>query len=181
MTTIRVELSLSPCHRRWFDVGCLCLEDPVQAIHLEVYTQMTPIPNECVNQMRFETPIDYAFRSTGYSLTVGAVMSGKLSVSAEDWHQSYAGVTRQEILYNSGIALATLYKNRLMRWIGQWLRHLYRISFVFKSLSIYWLIWFSLVSKDFYERLIFMVNINETMFAIIVLNDSNRRFYSNKF
>lgn len=56
---------------RWYDIGCIVLDDPVLGINLQVYTQSTPIPNECVNQMRFETPIDYAAKSTGYAVTTG--------------------------------------------------------------------------------------------------------------
>ncbi|CAG2115249.1 unnamed protein product, partial [Medioppia subpectinata] len=100
---------------KWYDVGCLVLDDPVMGINIEVYTQMTPIPNECVNQMRFETPTDYPLKSTGYSVTVGAVMAQKLNVSPEEWHQSWVGISRKDIIHQSANALANLYKNRLLR------------------------------------------------------------------
>jgi len=100
---------------KWYDIGCIVLDDPVLGINLEIFTQSIPIPNECINQMRFETPIDYAFKSTGYSLTVGAVMAQKLSTLPEEWHQSLVGISRKDILLQSAIALANLYKNRLFR------------------------------------------------------------------
>lgn len=28
---------------RWFDIGCLILEDPGHSIHIEVFTQATPL------------------------------------------------------------------------------------------------------------------------------------------
>ena len=96
-------------------MGCLYLDDPVLGINLEVYTQMTPIPNECINQMRFETPIDYVFKSTGYSVTVGAVMANKLNCAPDEWHLSFTGVSRKEIIYQCALSLANLYKNRLFR------------------------------------------------------------------
>ncbi|XP_054158458.1 protein PRRC1-like isoform X2 [Oppia nitens] len=100
---------------KWYEMACLVLEDPVMAINLEVFTQLTPIPNECINQLRFETPIDYAFRSSGYSLTVGAVMSQKLNVQPEEWHESWIGIPRKDIIQQSVTAIAHIYKNRLIR------------------------------------------------------------------
>jgi hypothetical protein len=38
---------------RWFDVGCLVVEDPVHGIHLETFTQATPVPLEFVQQVGF--------------------------------------------------------------------------------------------------------------------------------
>lgn len=38
---------------RWFDIGCLIVEDPVHGIHLEAFTQATPVPLEFVQQVSF--------------------------------------------------------------------------------------------------------------------------------
>lgn len=38
---------------RWFDIGCLIVEDPVHGIHLEAFTQATPVPLEFVQQVGF--------------------------------------------------------------------------------------------------------------------------------
>ncbi|XP_055284759.1 protein PRRC1 isoform X3 [Moschus berezovskii] len=35
---------------KWFDMGCLIVEDPVHGIHLEAFTQATPVPLEFVQQ-----------------------------------------------------------------------------------------------------------------------------------
>ncbi|NWW93120.1 PRRC1 protein, partial [Rhynochetos jubatus] len=35
---------------KWFDIGCLIIEDPINAIHLEAFTQATPVPLEYVQQ-----------------------------------------------------------------------------------------------------------------------------------
>uniref|UniRef100_A0A8D1Z1T0 Protein PRRC1 n=1 Tax=Sus scrofa TaxID=9823 RepID=A0A8D1Z1T0_PIG len=37
---------------KWFDIGCLIVEDPVHGIHLEAFTQATPVPLEFVQQVR---------------------------------------------------------------------------------------------------------------------------------
>ncbi|XP_010122770.1 PREDICTED: protein PRRC1, partial [Chlamydotis macqueenii] len=29
---------------KWFDIGCLIIEDPIHGIHLEAFTQATPVP-----------------------------------------------------------------------------------------------------------------------------------------
>lgn len=43
------------CHScfccRWFDIGCLVVEDPVHGIRLEAFTQATPVPLEFVQQV----------------------------------------------------------------------------------------------------------------------------------
>lgn len=39
------------CFRRWFDVGCLILEDPVHSIHIEVFTQATPLTLDVIQQV----------------------------------------------------------------------------------------------------------------------------------
>ncbi|XP_037365290.1 protein PRRC1-like [Talpa occidentalis] len=38
---------------KWFDIGCLIVEDPVHGIHLEAFTQATPVPLEFVQQVSF--------------------------------------------------------------------------------------------------------------------------------
>lgn len=53
-----VYLALKQCdasifHSRWFDIGCLIVEDPIHGIHLEAFTQATPVPLEFVQQVSF--------------------------------------------------------------------------------------------------------------------------------
>lgn len=36
---------------RWFDIGCLILEDPTHGIRIESFTQATPVPLEYVQQV----------------------------------------------------------------------------------------------------------------------------------
>uniref|UniRef100_A0A8C8WAK3 Protein PRRC1 n=1 Tax=Panthera leo TaxID=9689 RepID=A0A8C8WAK3_PANLE len=38
---------------KWFDIGCLIVEDPAHGIHLETFTQATPVPLEFVQQVGF--------------------------------------------------------------------------------------------------------------------------------
>ncbi|NXS17099.1 PRRC1 protein, partial [Mystacornis crossleyi] len=35
---------------KWFDIGCLIIEDPIHGIHLEAFTQATPVPLQYVQQ-----------------------------------------------------------------------------------------------------------------------------------
>lgn len=39
------------CFRRWFDIGCLILEDLVHSIHIEVFTQATPLTLDVIQQV----------------------------------------------------------------------------------------------------------------------------------
>lgn len=54
-----VHLSLFPCSdiiamlsARWFDIGCLILDDPGNGVHIETFTQATPVALEHVQQVR---------------------------------------------------------------------------------------------------------------------------------
>uniref|UniRef100_A0A8C3L0V4 Proline rich coiled-coil 1 n=1 Tax=Chrysolophus pictus TaxID=9089 RepID=A0A8C3L0V4_CHRPC len=38
---------------KWFDIGCLIIEDPVHGIHLEAFTQATPVPLQYVQPVVF--------------------------------------------------------------------------------------------------------------------------------
>ncbi|PNJ80266.1 PRRC1 isoform 2 [Pongo abelii] len=54
---------------KWFDIGCLVVEDPVHGIHLETFTQATPVPLEFVQQAQSLTPQDYNLRWSGLLVT----------------------------------------------------------------------------------------------------------------
>lgn len=47
------QLNPHPSRCRWFDIGCLIVEDPAHGIHLETFTQATPVPLEFVQQVGF--------------------------------------------------------------------------------------------------------------------------------
>lgn len=36
---------------RWFDIGCLILDDPGNGVHIETFTQATPVALEHVQQV----------------------------------------------------------------------------------------------------------------------------------
>lgn len=99
---------------RWFDIGCIVLSDPVHHISLEVFTQATPVPSEHVLQAQSLTPSDYSLRWSGLAVTVGEVISKAIpGVSHENWHVNFTGVSRKDMIYNSCLALAGLYKEKL--------------------------------------------------------------------
>ncbi|PIK61375.1 hypothetical protein BSL78_01674 [Apostichopus japonicus] len=99
---------------KWFDVGCVILSDPVYHISLQVFTQATPIPTEYVLQAQTLTPSDYSLRWSGLAVTVGEVIAKAIpGVSATDWHLNFTGMSRRDMIYNSSLALAGLYKEKL--------------------------------------------------------------------
>lgn len=95
----------------WFDVGLMVLEEPDENIFLETFTQMTPIPASVAISLASETPTDYPYIDTGYSVTVGQVMGTNLQVQHTEWHEHYTGTKRSEFVYLAAKTLATLYKN----------------------------------------------------------------------
>lgn len=48
------EIKQSAHHCRWFDIGYLITEDPIHGIHLEAFTQATPVPLQYVQQVSFQ-------------------------------------------------------------------------------------------------------------------------------
>uniref|UniRef100_A0A2K6ER29 Protein PRRC1 n=1 Tax=Propithecus coquereli TaxID=379532 RepID=A0A2K6ER29_PROCO len=92
---------------KWFDVGCLVVEDPVHGIHLETFTQATPLPLEFVQQAQSLTPQDYNLRWSGLSVTVGEVLEKSLlNVSRTDWHMAFTGMSRRQMIYSAAKAIA---------------------------------------------------------------------------
>ncbi|XP_004854503.1 protein PRRC1 [Heterocephalus glaber] len=99
---------------KWFDIGCLVVEDPVHGIHLETFTQATPVPLEFVQQAQSLTPQDYNLRWSGLLVTVGEVLEKSLlNVSRTDWHAAFTGMSRQQMIYSAAKAIAGMYKQRL--------------------------------------------------------------------
>lgn len=99
---------------KWFDIGCLIVEDPAHGIHLEAFTQATPVPLEFVQQAQSLTPQDYNLRWSGLLVTVGEVLEKSLvNVSRTDWHVTFTGMSRRQMIYSAARALAGMYKQRL--------------------------------------------------------------------
>lgn len=98
---------------RWYDLAVLILSDPGRHIHLQTFTQMTPIPTAVISVLREDTPQDYPLRNTGFKVTIGSVMARNLQVERSNWHQALTGVSRREIILSAAKQLAGLYKNSL--------------------------------------------------------------------
>ncbi|XP_063001886.1 LOW QUALITY PROTEIN: protein PRRC1-like [Elgaria multicarinata webbii] len=99
---------------KWFDIGCLIVEDPIHGIHLEAFTQATPVPLEYVQQAQGLTPQDYNLRWSGLLVTVGEVIEKNLlHVNRTDWHVAFTGMSRRQMIYSTAKAIAGMYKQRL--------------------------------------------------------------------
>ncbi|NWX91052.1 PRRC1 protein, partial [Nothoprocta ornata] len=99
---------------KWFDIGCLIIEDPIHGIHLETFTQATPVPLQYVQQAQSLTPQDYNLRWSGLLVTVGEVLEKNLpNVNRTDWHLVFTGMSRRQMIYSAAKALAGMYKQRL--------------------------------------------------------------------
>ncbi|NXA14009.1 PRRC1 protein, partial [Sapayoa aenigma] len=99
---------------KWFDIGCLIIEDPIHGIHLEAFTQATPVPLQYVQQAKSLTPQDYSLRWSGLLVTVGEVLEKSvLNVNRTDWHVVFTGMSRRQMIYSAAKALAGMYKQQL--------------------------------------------------------------------
>ncbi|XP_067114727.1 protein PRRC1 isoform X1 [Osmerus mordax] len=99
---------------KWFDIGCLILEDPGAGIHIETFTQATPLALEHVQQAHSLTPPDYSLRWSGLLVTVGEVLERNVpNVSRTDWHQAFTGMSRRQMIQSAAKALAGMYQKQL--------------------------------------------------------------------
>ncbi|NXS00098.1 PRRC1 protein, partial [Oxylabes madagascariensis] len=99
---------------KWFDIGCLIIEDPIHGIHLEAFTQATPVPLQYVQQAKSLTPQDYSLRWSGLLVTVGEVLEKSVvNVNRTDWHAVFTGMSRRQMIYSAAKALAGMYKQQL--------------------------------------------------------------------
>ncbi|XP_042294791.1 protein PRRC1 [Sceloporus undulatus] len=99
---------------KWFDIGCIIVEDPIHGIRLETFTQATPVPLEYVQQAQSLTPQDYNLRWSGLLVTVGEVIEKNLPhVDRTDWHAAFTGVSRRQMIHSAAKAVAGTYKQRL--------------------------------------------------------------------
>ncbi|XP_033502666.1 protein PRRC1 isoform X1 [Epinephelus lanceolatus] len=99
---------------KWFDIGCLILEDPGHNIRIEVFTQATPVALEHIQQAQSLTPPDYNLRWSGLIVTVGEVLERSLpNINSTDWHQTMTGMTLHQMIQSAAKALAGIYKQQL--------------------------------------------------------------------
>lgn len=99
---------------KWFDIGCLILEDPGHGIRIEMFTQSTPLALEYVQQAQSLTPPDYSLRWSGLLVPVGEVLERSMpNVSHTDWHHALTGMTQRQMIQSAAKALAGMYKQRL--------------------------------------------------------------------
>ncbi|XP_033107449.1 protein PRRC1-like isoform X2 [Anneissia japonica] len=99
---------------KWFDIGCIVLQDPTYNINLEVFTQATPIACQYVQQAQTNTPPDYNLRWSGLAVTVGEVIErSNPGINRTDWHYSFTGMSRRDMIFSSAVMLAGLYKQSL--------------------------------------------------------------------
>ncbi|XP_035391561.1 protein PRRC1 isoform X1 [Electrophorus electricus] len=99
---------------KWFDIGCLILDDPGNGVHIETFTQATPVALEHVQQAQTLTPPDYSLRWSGLLITVGEVLERSVpNISRTDWHQAFTGMSRRQMIYSAAKALAGTYKLQL--------------------------------------------------------------------
>lgn len=99
---------------KWFDIGCLILEDPGHSIHIELFTQATPLALDHIQQAQSLTLPDYNLRWSGLIVTVGEVLERNLpNINKTDWHQAMTGMTQRQMIHSAAKALAGIYKQQL--------------------------------------------------------------------
>ncbi|KAM4720271.1 protein PRRC1 isoform 2-T2 [Anableps anableps] len=102
---------------KWFEIGCLILEDPAHGICLEVFTQATPLTLDHIQQAQSLTPPDYSLRWSGLVVTVGEILERSLpNINRTDWHQSVTGLSQHHMIQSAAKVLAGLYKRQLPPW-----------------------------------------------------------------
>jgi len=97
----------------WVDIGCLILSDVSRGIHLTGYTQPTPVDSKFVAIVKEATSETYPKRWSGYAETIGGAIEKESGISRRDWHQTFCGVSRREIILMAATALAHSYHKTL--------------------------------------------------------------------
>jgi hypothetical protein len=100
---------------RWFETTYLLLDDPLNQLQLINFSQTTSIETDYVNYLKFETAGDYPFQAHGYAVPVGQLINERRNWTETDWHLSYAGIQRSQIIYHAVLSLSHQYKNKLKR------------------------------------------------------------------
>ncbi|XP_038598489.1 protein PRRC1 [Tachyglossus aculeatus] len=108
---------------KWFDLGCLILDDPARGLRLETFTQATPLPLAAVRKAESLTPPDYGLRWSGLRVPVSRVLepgpdpsapaASAASAGQRDWRQALTGVSRHQLLFQAAQALAGAYSRLL--------------------------------------------------------------------
>ncbi|XP_008302775.1 protein PRRC1 [Stegastes partitus] len=99
---------------KWFDIGCLILEDPGHSIRIELFTQATPLALDHIQQAQSLTPPDYSLRWSGLIVTVGEVLERSMpNINKTDWHHAMTGMTQRQMIQSAAKALAGIYKQQL--------------------------------------------------------------------
>lgn len=120
-------------------MGCLILDDPTHSIHIEVFTQATPLTLEVVQQVRLSTsgglahqlsidpsriprppqaqaltPPNYSLRWSGLMVPVGEVLErAQPNINRADWHQALTGTSQRHLLQSAAKVLAGIYKLKM--------------------------------------------------------------------
>ncbi|XP_077593917.1 protein PRRC1-like isoform X3 [Stigmatopora nigra] len=99
---------------KWFDIGCLILEDPAHNTKVEVFTQATPVALHYVQQAQSLTPPDYSLGWSGLLVPIGQVSEGgPHDADGTAWLEATTGMTQRQMMYGAAKALAGIYKRRL--------------------------------------------------------------------
>ena len=99
----------------FFDIGCVALDDPQNQIRLETYSQAVSVPKYYVEMAKKETTSSYHLKSTGYEVTAGQMVEKERPhVVPSDFHRSFAGTSRQELLATACQVLAGEYARMLI-------------------------------------------------------------------
>lgn len=98
---------------KWFDIGCVVLDDPAHNIKLEMFTQAVPVPADVILHAQSATPADYELSWSGLSMTIGQAFQQHMSwIQPSDWHKTLTGQSRRDIIYSAALTLAGLYKEK---------------------------------------------------------------------
>ncbi|KAI1285838.1 Protein PRRC1 [Halotydeus destructor] len=106
-------VEMTPDH--WYDIGCIVLDEPLSGSKFVTYTQATPIAVEHIKELKSNTPDSYPLKSTGFTVTIGQLLSQKLDVNHENWHEEVCGVNRKSVIYLAACALARIFKDKVFR------------------------------------------------------------------
>ncbi|KAK6179599.1 hypothetical protein SNE40_011918 [Patella caerulea] len=99
---------------KWYEMSCIVLQDPVNRVDLQTFSQPTPIPTQYIHSAQDQTPSDYPLRWAGLSVSIGQVIEqANPHIGHVDWQKALVGVDRRESLVLALRSMAYLYSQKL--------------------------------------------------------------------
>lgn len=104
---------------QWFFSYAMIIEDPVQNLSLNCFSQFIPIDQETISILDdTELPAEFSDKNLGFAQSIDELMKNELKLSVQEqdepsvWMKIWAGVDELKLVHDLGLTLANAYKRK---------------------------------------------------------------------